>query len=102
MQTLPVSLNSVFVVQLDSRSLHELCTSHGRLDCYGVIQYLCVLGTVFPSLLSFGVENFSVARRLLENLRTPVLLSAKKGKKGKVHPCTGTEALYRLYGPKGE
>jgi hypothetical protein len=20
-------------------------------------------------------------------------------KKGKVHPCTGTEALYRLYGP---
>jgi hypothetical protein len=22
----------------------------------------------------------------------------KKGK-GKVHPCTGTEALYRLYGP---
>ena len=23
----------------------------------------------------------------------------KKGEKGKVHPCTGTEALYRLYGP---
>ena len=22
--------------------------------------------------------------------------------KGKVHPCTGTEALYRLYGPQGE
>ena len=22
--------------------------------------------------------------------------------KGKVHPCTGTEALYRPYGPKGE
>jgi len=22
--------------------------------------------------------------------------------KGKVHPCTGTEALYRSYGPKGE
>ena len=26
-----------------------------------------------------------------------------KGKgKGKVHPCTGTEALYRQYGPWGE
>jgi hypothetical protein len=26
-----------------------------------------------------------------------------KGKgKGKVHPCTGTEALYRPYGPQGE
>jgi hypothetical protein len=23
-------------------------------------------------------------------------------KKGKVHPCTGTEALYRPYGPQGE
>jgi len=22
--------------------------------------------------------------------------------KGTVHPCTGTEALYRLYGPYGE
>ena len=22
--------------------------------------------------------------------------------KGKVHPCTGTEALYRPYGPQGE
>jgi len=22
--------------------------------------------------------------------------------KGKGHPCTGTEALYRPYGPKGE
>jgi hypothetical protein len=27
--------------------------------------------------------------------------NADKGK-GKVHPCTGTEALYRLYGPEGE
>jgi len=26
----------------------------------------------------------------------------RKREKGKVHPCTGTEALYRLYGPKGE
>jgi len=26
--------------------------------------------------------------------------SVRKGKgKGKVHPCTGTEALYRPYGP---
>jgi hypothetical protein len=22
--------------------------------------------------------------------------------KGKVHPCTGTEALYKPYGPQGE
>jgi len=28
-------------------------------------------------------------------------LSNGKGK-GKVHPCTGTEALYRPYGPQGE
>jgi hypothetical protein len=26
----------------------------------------------------------------------------KMDKVGKVHPCTGTEALYRPYGPKGE
>jgi hypothetical protein len=29
-------------------------------------------------------------------------LSAKTDGKGKVHPCTGTEALYRPYGPYGE
>jgi len=23
-------------------------------------------------------------------------------RKGKGHPCTGTEGLYRLYGPQGE
>jgi len=28
-------------------------------------------------------------------------LSLSKGK-GKVHPCTGAEVLYRLYGPLGE
>ena len=27
------------------------------------------------------------------------LCQIKKGKKGKVHTCTGTEALYRPYGP---
>jgi len=29
------------------------------------------------------------------------LLTDSKGK-GKGHPCTGTEALYRPYGPQGE
>jgi len=27
---------------------------------------------------------------------------AWKVRKGKVYPCTGTEALYRPYGPQGE
>ena len=26
-------------------------------------------------------------------------ITLQEGKKGKVHPCTGTEALYRPYGP---
>ena len=30
----------------------------------------------------------------LQIVRDPIL-----SKKGKAHPCTGTEALYRLYGP---
>jgi hypothetical protein len=29
------------------------------------------------------------------------ILVKHKGKKGKGHPCTGTEALYRPYGPQG-
>jgi hypothetical protein len=29
-------------------------------------------------------------------------LSPKTDGKGKVHPCTGTEVLYRPYGPYGE
>jgi hypothetical protein len=62
MRTLSVLLSSVFVVELDCRNLHELRTSHGRLDCYGVIQYLCVLSMVFASLLSF---LFRILRFLL-------------------------------------
>jgi len=30
------------------------------------------------------------------------ILEFKKKIKGTVHPCTGTEALYRPYGPWGE
>jgi len=29
-------------------------------------------------------------------------IPGKVKKKGKGHPCTGTEVLYRPYGPKGE
>ena len=29
-------------------------------------------------------------------------INATHGKKGKMHPCTGTEALYRSYGPQAE
>jgi len=36
---------------------------------------------------------------IYKNLK--VLVHIVKGK-GKVHPCTGTEALYRPYGPQGE
>jgi len=39
----------------------------------------------------------------MEYLKTAYLWSEGKGKgKGKMHPCTGTEALYRPYGPYGE
>jgi len=45
---------------------------------------LCWLAVSFTVLLIFWV------------------LSLTTVKKGKVHPCTGTEALYRPYGLKGE
>jgi len=32
---------------------------------------------------------------------TNLTFNSGKGK-GKMHPCTGTEALHRPYGPKGE
>jgi hypothetical protein len=35
------------------------------------------------------------------NLGAPLVLGLV-GKKGKSHPCTGTEALYRPYGPYAE
>jgi len=35
----------------------------------------------------------------VEHLKTAYLWAEGKGK---VHPCTGTEALYRPYGPWGE
>jgi hypothetical protein len=31
-----------------------------------------------------------------------VYSEVRNGKKGKVSPCTGTEALYRPYGPERE
>jgi len=37
------------------------------------------------------------------NLYNALALPAFLGKdKGKMYPCTGTEAMYRLYGPEGE
>jgi hypothetical protein len=38
---------------------------------------------------------------LLTRTRSQKLYNNSKGK-GKVHPCTGTEALYRPYGPQEE
>ena len=32
-------------------------------------------------------------------MSTQHVIAHKKDKKSKVHPCTGTEALYRSYGP---
>ena len=42
-----------------------------------------------------------------QNTASPQIVSAEDGfrllkVKGKVHPCTGTEALHRPYGPWGE
>ena len=39
-------------------------------------------------------------QRSFQDLRKARLEVTRK--KGKGHPCTGTEALYRPYGPKGE
>ena len=40
--------------------------------------------------------------RLTLGIKNAKLLSSDTFMKGKVHPCTGTEALYRPYGPQGE
>jgi len=34
-----------------------------------------------------------------EKLESLILYTTDKSKNGKVHPCTGTEALYKPYGP---
>jgi len=45
-----------------------------------------------------GVSNRGLPCRVTQPLATSVNYTSK----GKMQPCTGTEALYRLYGPEGE
>ena len=41
-------------------------------------------------------------RRNFEELKAERVDEKLRKDKGKAHPCTGTEALYRPYGPYGE
>jgi len=47
-------------------------------------------------LIAFLEGNFII------NIITILCISYNVKGKGKMHPCTGTEALYRPYGPQGE
>jgi hypothetical protein len=57
--------------------------------------------------MQFSFQNFNLLQNALElatttNMQTvlsKVALNTSVKGKGKVHPCTGTEALYRPYGP---
>jgi len=44
----------------------------------------------------------AVLVRLRDMISEFLLLARYSNCKGKGHPCTGTEALYRPYGPQGE
>ena len=54
--------------------------------------------TFISEAADFSYRPKHVMRIFLQELR--YIRSKGKGKsKGKMHPCTGTEALYRPYGP---
>ena len=55
-----------------------------------------------------AVSEFDTARFIFsapsagekgQSVGQSVMAAVKRDSKGKVHPCTGTEALYRPYGP---
>jgi hypothetical protein len=49
-----------------------------------------------------GLEVELAAKEKEVSSNVSVAVSVTSGCKGKVHPCIGTEATYRPYGPQGE
>jgi hypothetical protein len=57
----------------------------------------------FSTYCGIFSENFTVTNilpRTPRHRKETIIRQAKEKNKG--HPCIGTEALYRLYGPEGE
>jgi len=94
----------------NAQIFYILCRVHYGGDC---LEY-CLPNVVTPCILvqifwRFGgtywlhleiKEAVIFSKRWLSTARLPSGTSQKvKQVKGKVHPCTGTEALYRPYGP---
>jgi len=55
-----------------------------------------------PPKKTHETYNYTVRgkqRSLMLKQTAELVSTGLKGKVGKVHPCTGTEALYRPYGP---
>ena len=50
-----------------------------------------------------GIQNFQIPKTKVKiqgvRIVTRIKFNAELKGKGKGHPCTGTEALYRPYGP---
>jgi hypothetical protein len=61
------------------------------------INYInCTDQSNFLSKFSCFLNVFNISSLRVEIQLTACMMYVYKGK-GKVHPCTGTEALYRLY-----
>ena len=61
------------------------------------IHWIDLLETVACTLFFFVKNSYT---KIYENPTSRFLADKGKGK-GKMHPCTGTEALYRPYGHRG-
>jgi hypothetical protein len=74
---------------------------HNLYDIYHFSVDICV--TKFLLIMQFLLLQRKAKCALVQALRLCTGHTARRGSrgigKGKVHPCTGTEALYRPYGP---
>ena len=67
---------------------------------YIISEGMKCIKSVGEDLIGLYIAEFVIVGMRSSRLCNPQ--QHMSSKKGKVHPCTGTEALYRLYGPYGE
>jgi hypothetical protein len=85
-----------------SLSMHRYPTLSLPLDC--PTEKFCIhfpFSFMYTTCLAHPICHDLITIIIFDEEYKIVLFLYEKGN-GKVHPCTGTEAVYRLCGPQGE
>ena len=80
----------IYIYSIDTKVRQNKCRMCNKAQIYEIHKMckICRINTIFDTTLNIPHTKLSNKK----------FINTLKGK-GKVHPCTGTEALHRPYGP---